>query len=155
MPSNFEVFECLAQRDPADFQAHCELLLWNSVTWFQFAAEDDTDQGIGNLVGEPNKTPNLGFSGNWGGINSSYYPWWAHHNIAAWTKSPSKTVGSHSLKFGWYPSKAEPRAKSLVVGIHQAAGNATTDVHNLVRSRASAALDSSPSHKTVTALEGS
>jgi Carboxypeptidase regulatory-like domain len=52
------------------------------------------------VPGLPNKIPNLGFTGGWGTINSSYYPWWAHHNIAAATNNLSKTIGSHSFKFG-------------------------------------------------------
>jgi hypothetical protein len=52
------------------------------------------------IPGRPNKVPNLSFSGGWGNIDSSYYPWWAHHNIMTFTDNVSKTVGSHSLKFG-------------------------------------------------------
>ena len=52
------------------------------------------------IAGRPNKVPNLSFSGGWGQIDSSYYPWWAHHNIATFTDNLSKTLGSHSLKFG-------------------------------------------------------
>ena len=51
-------------------------------------------------AGRPQKVPNLSFSGGWGGIDSSYYPWWAHHNITTATDNLSKTVGSHSFKFG-------------------------------------------------------
>jgi len=55
----------------------------------------------------PKKVPNLSFSGGWGNIDSSYYPWWAHHNIATLTDNFSKTIGSHSLKMGgtWQFSK--------------------------------------------------
>jgi hypothetical protein len=52
------------------------------------------------IEGRPKKVPNLSFSGGWGNIDSSYYPWWAHHNITTVTDSLSKTVGSHSFKFG-------------------------------------------------------
>ncbi len=52
------------------------------------------------IEGRPKKVPNLSFSGGWGNIDSSYYPWWAHHNIATWTDSVSKTMNSHSFKFG-------------------------------------------------------
>jgi hypothetical protein len=52
------------------------------------------------IQGRPNKVPNLSFSGGWGNIDSSYYPWWAHHNILTVSDNLSKTVGSHSLKFG-------------------------------------------------------
>jgi len=50
--------------------------------------------------GRPKKVPNLSFTEGWGAIDTSYYPWWAHHNISTWTDIVSKTVGSHSLKFG-------------------------------------------------------
>src|SRR5205823_3718720 len=50
--------------------------------------------------GRPNKVPNLSFTGGWGQIDSSYFPWWAHHNIMTFTDNVSKTLGSHSLKFG-------------------------------------------------------
>lgn len=52
------------------------------------------------IPGRPKKIPNLTFSGGWGNIDSSYYPWWAHHNITTVTDNLSKTVGAHSLKFG-------------------------------------------------------
>ncbi len=52
------------------------------------------------IEGRPNKVPNLTFTGGWGNIDSSYYPWWAHHNILTVTDNLSKTVGAHSLKFG-------------------------------------------------------
>ena len=51
-------------------------------------------------AGAPNKIPNLSFSGNWGGIDTSYYPWWAHHDIQSVTDNLSKIIGVHSLKFG-------------------------------------------------------
>jgi hypothetical protein len=55
----------------------------------------------------PNKIPNMVFTGGWGTIDTSYYPWWAHHNITTLTDILSKTVGSHSLRFGgtWQFSK--------------------------------------------------
>jgi hypothetical protein len=52
------------------------------------------------VEGLPNKIPNLTFTGGWGGINTSYYPWWAHHNITTFTDMLSKTSGRHSFKFG-------------------------------------------------------
>jgi hypothetical protein len=52
------------------------------------------------IQGRPNKVPNLSFSGGWGNIDSSYYPWWAHHNILTFSDNLSKTIGAHSLKFG-------------------------------------------------------
>jgi len=52
------------------------------------------------IEGRPNKIPNLSFSQGWGNVDTSYYPWWAHHNIMTFTDNVSKTVGSHSLKFG-------------------------------------------------------
>ena len=57
--------------------------------------------------GRPKKIPNLTFSGGWGNIDTSYYPWWAHHNIATLNDNFSKTIGSHSLKMGgtWQFSK--------------------------------------------------
>jgi hypothetical protein len=59
------------------------------------------------IEGRPNKIPNLSFTGGWGNIDTSYYPWWAHHNIATISDNFSWTVGSHSLKFGgvWQFSK--------------------------------------------------
>ena len=51
-------------------------------------------------AGAPDKVPNLYFSGGWGQIDTSYYPWWAHHDIQSVTDNLSKTVGPHSLKFG-------------------------------------------------------
>lgn len=50
--------------------------------------------------GAPNKVPNLNFSGGWGTIDTSYYPWWAHHDIQSVTDNFSKVLGTHSLKFG-------------------------------------------------------
>lgn len=52
------------------------------------------------VAGRPNKVPNLSFAGGWGNIDTSYYPWWAHHNIMTFTDNFSKTLGEHSLKFG-------------------------------------------------------
>jgi hypothetical protein len=52
------------------------------------------------IEGRPNKIPNIAFTAGWGNIDTSYYPWWAHHNIATVTDIVSKTVGAHSLKFG-------------------------------------------------------
>ncbi len=59
------------------------------------------------IAGRPNKVPNLTFSGGWGNIDTSYYPWWAHHNIATLNDNFSKTLGSHSFKMGgtWQFSK--------------------------------------------------
>ncbi len=51
-------------------------------------------------AGAPNKIPNLSFSGGWGQIDTSYYPWWAHHDIQSVTDNFSKILGTHSLKFG-------------------------------------------------------
>jgi hypothetical protein len=51
-------------------------------------------------AGAPNKVPNLSFSGGWGQIDTSYYPWWAHHDIQSATDNFSKVLGTHSLKFG-------------------------------------------------------
>ncbi|HEX4168095.1 MAG TPA: carboxypeptidase regulatory-like domain-containing protein [Bryobacteraceae bacterium] len=50
--------------------------------------------------GSPNKVPNLYFSGGWGEVDTSYYPWWAHHDIQSVTDNLSKVVGVHSFKFG-------------------------------------------------------
>jgi hypothetical protein len=50
--------------------------------------------------GRPDKVPNLSFSGGWGGVDSSYYPWWAHHNIQSVTDNFSWSHGKHSFKFG-------------------------------------------------------
>ncbi|MBA3439405.1 MAG: TonB-dependent receptor [Pyrinomonadaceae bacterium] len=52
------------------------------------------------VAGRPNKIPNLSFSQGWGNVDTSYYPWWAHHNISTLTDIVSKAVGPHSLKFG-------------------------------------------------------
>lgn len=48
----------------------------------------------------PAKVPDLTFTGGWGGISSSYYPWWAHHAIATFGNLTTKNVGRHALKFG-------------------------------------------------------
>lgn len=48
----------------------------------------------------PNKVPDLTFTGGWGGISSSYYPWWAHHAIATFGNLTTKNLGRHALKFG-------------------------------------------------------
>ena len=50
--------------------------------------------------GRPNKVPDLNFTGGWGSISSSYYPWWAHHAIATVGNLTTKNVGRHALKFG-------------------------------------------------------
>ncbi len=52
-------------------------------------------------AGRPDKVPNLSFSGGYGSIDTSYFPWWAHHNISTWTDVVSKTLNTHSLKFGF------------------------------------------------------
>lgn len=46
------------------------------------------------------KIPNLGFSGGWGNIDTSYYPWWAHHNVQEANDNFSKSAGRHSLRLG-------------------------------------------------------
>lgn len=46
------------------------------------------------------KIPNLSFGGGWGGIDTSYFPWWAHHDIQSATDNASIIVGKHSFKFG-------------------------------------------------------
>ena len=46
------------------------------------------------------KVPNLSFSGGWGSIDTSYYPWWAHHNVQEIRDNFSKSAGEHSFKFG-------------------------------------------------------
>ena len=48
----------------------------------------------------PNKVPDLAFSGGWGGIASSYYPWWAHHDITSFSSSTAKNLGRHAMRFG-------------------------------------------------------
>jgi hypothetical protein len=48
----------------------------------------------------PNKVPDLTFSGGWGGIASSYYPWWAHHDILSIGDSTAKNWGRHAMRFG-------------------------------------------------------
>lgn len=50
--------------------------------------------------GRPDKIPDLSFTGGWGGISSSYYPWWAHHAIASLGNLTTKILGRHALKFG-------------------------------------------------------
>ena len=55
---------------------------------------------IGRRECNSNIIPNLFFTGGWGIIDTSYYPWWAHHNITTLTDILSKTTGSHSLRFG-------------------------------------------------------
>ena len=59
------------------------------------------------IPGRPPKVPNMFFAGGWGAIDTSYYPWWAHHNISTITNIMSKTKGSHSFRFGgtWQFSK--------------------------------------------------
>ena len=46
------------------------------------------------------KVPNLAFSGGWGAIDTSYFPWWAHHNVQEVNDNFSKNAGVHSLKAG-------------------------------------------------------
>lgn len=46
------------------------------------------------------KIPNLSFSGGWGEIDTSYYPWWAHHNVLEGADNFSWNIGAHSLKAG-------------------------------------------------------
>ncbi len=46
------------------------------------------------------KIPNLSFSGGWGNIDTSYYPWWAHHNVLEGADNFSWNIGVHSLKAG-------------------------------------------------------
>lgn len=59
---------------------------------------------IGRLVplpsDRPNKVPDLTFAGGWGGIASSYYPWWAHHDITSVNNLTTKNWGRHALRFG-------------------------------------------------------
>jgi len=50
--------------------------------------------------GRPEKIPNLSFSEGWGGIDSSYYPWWAKHDITTVNNITTRTSGRHALKFG-------------------------------------------------------
>ena len=49
--------------------------------------------------------------------DTSYYPWWAHHNIHTVNESISKQSGSHSLKFGgtwqWSQTPVAERANLL------------------------------------------
>ncbi len=55
------------------------------------------------------KVPNLSFSGGWGSINTSYYPWWAHHNGQEVVDNFSMIVGAHSLRVGgFYQHSASP-----------------------------------------------
>lgn len=46
------------------------------------------------------KVPDLSFSGGWGNIDTSYFPWWAHHNVQEVNDNFSKTTGAHSIKAG-------------------------------------------------------
>jgi hypothetical protein len=46
------------------------------------------------------KIPNLNFNGGWGNIDTSYYPWWAHHNVQEVIDNFSKNAGVHSFKAG-------------------------------------------------------
>lgn len=48
----------------------------------------------------PQKVPNLAFSGGWGNIDTSYYPWWAHHNVQEANDNFSKNIGAHSIRAG-------------------------------------------------------
>jgi hypothetical protein len=50
--------------------------------------------------GRPEKIPDLVFTAGWGSISSSYYPWWAKHDITTVNSLTSKHLGSHTLKFG-------------------------------------------------------
>jgi hypothetical protein len=47
-----------------------------------------------------NKVPDLTFTGGWGGISTSYAPWWAHHNISQYTDDLAIQTGRHSLSMG-------------------------------------------------------
>jgi Carboxypeptidase regulatory-like domain/TonB-dependent Receptor Plug Domain len=46
------------------------------------------------------KVPNLTFSGGWGSIDSSYFPWWAHHDIQEVVDNFSMIIRSHSIRAG-------------------------------------------------------
>lgn len=48
----------------------------------------------------PQKVPNLRFAGGYGSIDTSYYPWYAHHNIQEIVDNFFMAVGAHSLRFG-------------------------------------------------------
>jgi hypothetical protein len=50
--------------------------------------------------GRPDKVPDLSFTNGWGGISTSFYPWWAHHLISSANSLTTKTFGRHALKFG-------------------------------------------------------
>ncbi|MBI3471872.1 MAG: TonB-dependent receptor [Candidatus Solibacter usitatus] len=62
------------------------------------------DLKIGRLfplpADRPNKVPDLTFSSGWGGIASSYYPWWAHHDITTVSSLTAKNWGRHAVRFG-------------------------------------------------------
>lgn len=77
--------------------------------------------------GRPNKVPNLSFAGGWGGIDTSYYPWWAHHSIQTINDNLSKTVGTHSFKFGgtWQYSITPVEAQSQDQGAFNFDGHFT------------------------------
>jgi len=57
--------------------------------------EDPADRPAAGTI-----VPDLSFAGGWGGIATSFFPWWAHHDIQSVKGNVSRQMGSHSLKFG-------------------------------------------------------
>lgn len=84
-------------------------------------------------AGRPNKVPDLTYTGGWGGIASSYYPWWAHHAIASLNNLTTKNIGSHALKFGgeyqFSPTPVQSQTNPSLQGSFSFAGTFTNHPH--------------------------
>ena len=82
----------------------------------------------------PNKVPDLSFSASWGGISSSYYPWWAHHAIASVNNVNSKYLrNGHALKFGgeyqFSPTPVQSQTNPSLQGSFSFSGSFTNHPH--------------------------
>jgi hypothetical protein len=85
------------------------------------------------LEGRPNKVPDLTFAGGWGGISSSYYPWWAHHAITTVNNLTTKNIGSHALRFGgeyqFSPTPVQSQTNPSLQGSFSFSGSFTNQPH--------------------------
>ncbi|MBM3726841.1 MAG: hypothetical protein FJW40_15650 [Acidobacteria bacterium] len=83
--------------------------------------------------GRPNKVPDLSFAGGWGGISSSYYPWWAHHAITTLNNITTKNIGRHALRFGgeyqFSPTPVQSQTNPSLQGAFSFSGAFTSHPH--------------------------
>lgn len=81
----------------------------------------------------PNKVPDLSFSQGWGGISSSYYPWWAHHAIATINNITTKNLLNHALRFGgeyqFSPTPVQSQTNPSLQGAFSFSGSFTNHPH--------------------------